>query len=217
MGKVIQEVKKDRYTEIVCILDRSGSMWTVSDDALGGINQFIKDQKKETGKANLTLILFDNHYEVVYDRVPIKDVEPLDSYEPRGSTALLDAVGKATTTMYKHIQDLPENEKPDNVIITIMTDGQENDSKEYTKGSLKSLIEARTSDGWNYVYLSADENAFHDGVSIGIAAHNTVMYSSSSEGTTNTYGLLSHNISSVRNTGMVDLDTDEFDVTTDGS
>jgi hypothetical protein len=149
----------------VFILDRSGSMETCQDDTIGGFNAFLSEQKALGG--TLTLVLFDHEYQVLYERKPIGDAEPLsrDTFVPRGSTALLDAIGKTIKTVTSN-----------NPTVVILTDGQENSSKEYTKAHIKDLIEQKTKDGWTFVYLGANQDAFAEAGGLGISPAATVNY-----------------------------------------
>jgi len=121
--------------EIGFVLDRSGSMNAMKEEAIGGINAFLESQQKLPGEARLTLVLFDHEYIVTYDGVPIKDVPPLDShsYVPRGTTALLDAIGRTINTIGERLDKTPEPERPGKVIVAILTDGLENASQEFKR------------------------------------------------------------------------------------
>lgn len=143
----------------VFILDRSGSMECCWDDTIGGFNAFVNEQKAVGG--TLSLVQFDHEYLEVYSSKPIDDVAPLtrETFTPRGSTALLDAIGKA-------IKNVKGDAKP---IVVILTDGHENASHEYTKSHIKDLVEQKTKDGWTFAYLGANQDAFAEAGSIGIA------------------------------------------------
>ena len=165
---------------IVFVLDRSGSMSSVANDAAGGFNQFVEAQKKAKVKPLITLIQFDTAYEVNCEKVALKDAPVLtvgENYIPRGMTALNDALGKAITTH--------EDEK--HVIVGVMTDGQENSSHEFSKDALKSLIERKQKDGWEFHYLSSDLNAFSDAGQLGILKQNTVNMTNDSAGARSAY------------------------------
>lgn len=149
----------------VFLLDRSGSMESCWDDTIGGFNAFVEEQKALGG--SLTLIQFDHEYLVSYKDVPVKDVKPLtrETFKPRGSTALLDAIGRT----------IKETTSPSPIII-ILTDGHENASHEYTKAHIKDLVEARQKAGWTFLYLGANQDAFAEAGSIGIAPQGTMNY-----------------------------------------
>ena len=150
----------------VFLLDRSGSMETCWDDTIGGFNAFVQDQKALGG--TLTLIQFDHEYTVSYSAVPIAEVNPLtrETFKPRGSTALLDAIGRM-------IKEWKGATKP---TVVIFTDGLENASRVYTKAHIKDLIDARQKDGWTFVYLGANQDAFEEAASIGVAPQGTVNF-----------------------------------------
>lgn len=152
--------------ERIFILDRSGSMETCLDDTIGGFNAFARDQIPFGG--TLSLVLFDHEYTPVYTRKPIADVEPLnhETYKPRGSTALLDAIGRT----------IKDNWNRNTPTVIILTDGQENSSHTHTKAHIKDLIEERQRAGWNFVYLGANQDAFAEAGSIGIAPTCTMNY-----------------------------------------
>ncbi len=145
-------------TEIAFVLDRSGSMETMKAEAIGGFNHFISEQKKESGQVRFTLVLFDNLYEVPIDHVPLDKVPPLngDTYTPRGSTALLDAMGRTIDEIGQRLAKTPEEQRPSKVIIACMTDGFENASRQYSNEQISAMIEhQRTKYSWEFVFLGA--------------------------------------------------------------
>jgi uncharacterized protein YegL len=152
--------------ERIFILDRSGSMDSCLDDTIGGFNAFVREQIPIGG--TLTLVLFDHEYTSVYSRKPINEVEPLtrETFMPRGSTALMDAIGRT-------IKDNWSRNRP---TVVILTDGQENSSHQYTKAHIKDLIEERQREGWTFVYLGANQDAFAEAGGLGIASCTTVNY-----------------------------------------
>jgi uncharacterized protein YegL len=168
---------RNDLTEIILIVDRSGSMQSCREDAEGGINSFIDDQKKEPNEARFTLVQFDTEYEFVHSGTPIKDV-PKFTLTPRGWTALLDAVGRAINETGKRLSDLPEDQRPGLVTVVIVTDGLENSSKEFKAAQVKEMIERqRTQYNWKFLFLGADENAVAQGVSMGIDPTAAAKYS----------------------------------------
>jgi Mg-chelatase subunit ChlD len=150
----------------IFLLDRSGSMETCWDDTIGGYNSLVKEQAAFGG--TMTLVQFDHEYTVTYNQRPISEVEPLsrETYKPRGSTALLDAVGR---TIKAWASAAPPT-------IIILTDGQENSSHKYTKEHIKDLISERQKDGWQFVYLGANQDAFAEAGAMGIAPTCTMNY-----------------------------------------
>lgn len=150
----------------IFLLDRSGSMESCWDDTIGGYNALVKEQAAFSG--TMTLVQFDHEYTVTYNQRPINEVEPLtrETYKPRGSTALLDAIGRTIKAW--------SGESPPTIII--LTDGQENSSHKYTKAHIKDLISERQKDGWQFVYLGANQDAFSEAGSMGIAPTCTMNY-----------------------------------------
>jgi hypothetical protein len=150
----------------IFLLDRSGSMETCWDDTIGGYNAFIKEQAPLGG--DMTLVLFDHEYTEVYTRRPMADIEPLtrETYTPRGSTALLDAIGRT-------IKEWNAETAP---TVIILTDGLENASTKFTKVHIKDLIDVKTAEGWQFVYLGANQDAFAEARSIGIGAGHTLNF-----------------------------------------
>ena len=154
----LADVKKDRM-EVVFILDRSGSMEGLEADTIGGFNSTLNKQKKEGGSVIWSTVLFDDRYEVIHDRLPIESIQPLteNEYYVRGCTALLDAIGRTVTTL----KDVHKKEEvmPEKTLFVITTDGMENASKEFTYRQVKSLIEAQTASGWEFMFLGANMDA----------------------------------------------------------
>lgn len=150
----------------IFLLDRSGSMETCWDDTIGGYNSFVKDQAEFGG--TMTLVQFDHEYSVTYSKTPMGEVVPLtrETYKPRGSTALLDAIGRT-------IKEWNEEAAP---TVIILTDGIENSSHNFTKPHIKDLIELKTKDGWQFVYLGANQDAFAEASAMGIAPTCTMNY-----------------------------------------
>jgi hypothetical protein len=163
-------------TDITVVLDRSGSMSSIKDDAEGGLNTFIKEQAKQPGSALFTLVQFDTEYEFVHRAVPISEV-PHCTLVPRGATALLDAVGRAIIETGDRLKNINENDRPGLVIIVILTDGLENQSREFTKDKVKEMIKQQSEVyKWQFVYLGANQDAFAEAGGIGIAASSSANY-----------------------------------------
>ncbi|MBX7104668.1 MAG: VWA domain-containing protein [Gemmataceae bacterium] len=156
-------------TDITLVVDRSGSMAAIQADAEGGINTFIRGQSSETGVALLTLVQFDTEYEFVHRGVPINSV-PEYKLVPRGSTALLDAVGRAIQETGQRLAAMPEAERPGLVVFVIVTDGHENASREYTKARIKEMIAHQQSVyKWQFTFLGANQDAFAEAAAMGMA------------------------------------------------
>ena len=179
-------------TEIVIVLDRSGSMSAICSDAIGGFNNFIREQKKLPGKANLTLAQFDNEYEIVHEHVPLKDVPELtdETYHPRATTALLDAIGR---TIVK-----ADELKTKQVSFVILTDGCENASREYNRSQIFDLIKNRTESGWQFVFLAANQDAIQAGGDIGIAKGQSLTFAHTGDGVKAAYSMTSSQVAGYR-------------------
>ena len=173
-------------TEIVFILDRSGSMSGLESDTIGGFNSMIKKQQKELeGNALVSTILFDHESIVLHDRIPIAEVKPLTEkdYETRGTTALLDAVGDAV----KHIKNVHkyarEEDRPEKTLFVITTDGMENASEHFSYRDIKELIGTQKESGWEFIFLGANIDAIEVAGHLGIDARRAVNYHADSRGT----------------------------------
>ena len=178
------DVPTNEKTHIICILDRSGSMSSIMDDSIGGFNTFLKQQKELPDEATITIALFDDKYELLYDNVNIKKAKELTSNDwyPRGMTALYDAVGKTINTEKAKFATLDKKDKPNKVLVCIVTDGYENSSQEFDINDIKKLIKNCEKDDWNFIYLAANQSAFDVGTSFGVSAGNTFTYTTSSAG-----------------------------------
>ncbi len=163
-------------THLYFLLDRSGSMQSIKDDTEGGFNAFIEEQRKQPGDCRVTLAQFDDQYDEVYRDLPLADVPPLQ-LQPRGSTALLDSIGRLVGEAGARLAALPEEQRPGIVVVGIMTDGHENASRELTHPQVKQLIERQSTDySWQFLYLGADQDAIEVGSSIGVSAAHSMTY-----------------------------------------
>ena len=175
---------KKGLTELVFILDRSGSMGGLESDTIGGFNGMLQKQKKEEGEANVTTVLFDDQIDIIHDRFPIDVVKPLteEDYYVRGCTALLDAVG-STVKKVENIQNrLPEELRAEKIIFVITTDGQENASQEYSAKMVKKMIEQNQEKGWQFLFLGANIDAVGEAEKLGIRRTHAVKYRNDSKG-----------------------------------
>lgn len=162
-------------TSIVMILDKSGSMESMRSDVIGGFNTFLDEQKQEGDNAELTMIQFDTRYDVKYVCKPLSEVQPLTpaDYVPGGSTALLDAVGRAINEVGADLARRAEAERPNKVFVGIFTDGQENSSKEFNKAQIKEMIEhQQTKYSWVFQFFGTGIDAFDEARQLGIDADN---------------------------------------------
>ena len=192
---------KSNITEIVFILDRSGSMSGLEKDTIGGFNSLIEKQKKEEGTAYISTVLFDNHSEVLHDRVPLDRIKPMteEEYYVRGCTALLDAVGGAIHHIGNvHKYARPED-RPSKTLFIITTDGMENASRRYTADKVKAMISRQKEKyGWEFLFLGANIDAVETAGKFGIERDMAVDYNCDKEGTALNYEVLSDTISQVR-------------------
>lgn len=192
---------KKGLTELVFILDRSGSMSGLEADTIGGFNSLINKQKMEEGEALLSTVLFDDRAEVLYDRVPLNRIEPMNDkqYYVRGCTALLDALGGAIHHIGNVHKYAREEDRPEKTIFIITTDGMENASRRYTYKKVKSMVEhQRNKYGWEFLFLGANMDAIEVAGRFGVQANRAVNYECDSEGTQLNYDVLSKAVSRVR-------------------
>ena len=192
---------KKNLTEIVFILDRSGSMAGLEDDTIGGFNAMIEKQRKEAGEALVSTVLFDHETEVIHDRVDIRRIEPITrkEYYVRGSTALLDAVGGAIHHIGNVHKYAREEDRPEKTLFVITTDGMENASRKYSYARLKAMIERqKEKHGWEFLFLGANIDAAREAARFGIGADCAANYHADSEGTNVIYETVSEAITQVR-------------------
>ena len=163
-------------TRLVFLLDRSGSMRSIQSDIEGGFAAFIDGQRAAADRCTVTLAQFDDHFEVVYRDVDLDRVPPL-ALQPRGRTALLDAMGRLITELSADIAALPEEQRPGSVIVAIMTDGLENASVEWTHPAVKALVTLHTDQfDWQFVYMGADQDAIEVGARLGVKREQSLTY-----------------------------------------
>ena len=186
-------------THIVFVLDESGSMSSIANDAVGGFNQFVAEQKTVPGKAKMSLIKFNSQVNRVFTDVKMKNVEPLalhESYYPSGMTALNDAIGMA----------INDKKGKKNVMIVVMTDGEENSSREFNNEMIKKEIKKHTKKGWEFMYLGANVDAFSEGSSRGFAANMSQDFTADAMGVRSAYAGASLSATAYR--ARVDSQTD---------
>jgi len=192
---------KTNLTELVFILDRSGSMGGLESDTIGGFNSMLAKQQAEPGECRITTVLFDHEYEVLHDRIDIKAVSPITEreYFVRGSTALLDAVGRTINKIGGVQKNTAEDYRADKVLFVITTDGMENASREFTYEKIKEMIERQKSKyGWEFIFLGANIDAVATAERFGIDPSRAQNFHNDSEGVATNYRVLSETVACFR-------------------
>ena len=199
--------KANKRTEIVFILDRSGSMGGLEGDTIGGYNSFLEKQQKKKREARITTVLFDDQYELLHDRLDLQAVGPIteEDYFVRGSTALLDAIGKSI----QKITNAQKQSKPEfragNVIFVITTDGMENASREYSYDKIKEMVEEKKAEfGWEFIFLGANIDAIETGKRFGIARNRVSYYMADEVGIAANFSSINEAVDSFMEHGEVD-------------
>lgn len=172
-------------TYIAFILDRSGSMQSMTEEAIGGFNAFIEEQKKEEGDVRISLILFDHEYSPTITDVPIEEMPSLTTkdYVPRGMTALLDAMGRTIDDLGKHLADLPEADRPGDVIVVTLTDGLENSSRDYSRSRVAEMVKHQEDKyGWEFIFMGASLESIKEAEALNVKRGSSHLYSSVEEG-----------------------------------
>ena len=204
---------KNNITEIVFILDRSGSMSGFESDTIGGFNATIEKQKEQDGKVYVSTVLFDNESEVIHDRIDINEIKRMTrrDYQVRGCTALLDAIGGAI----HHIGNIHKYARPEDVpehtIFIITTDGMENASHRYSSEKVKEMIKRRTEKyGWEFIFLAANIGAVETAENIGIRKERAANYCQTKEGVYRSYCAMSEAITTVRRNRAKDMNLEDY-------
>jgi hypothetical protein len=187
-------------TEIIFLLDRSGSMAGLEDDSIGGFNAFVKKQSELEGETLVTTVLFDDEYEVLWNGYKACDVKLTENeYFVRGSTALLDAVGKSILDVGYRLSKAPVEKRPGKVIFVITTDGMENASREFTHKKVKELIKHQQEKyNWEFIFMGANIDAAKEAGNIGIEKHNAYSFQATEEGVEAMYCQISEVVSEKR-------------------
>lgn len=196
---------KKGLTELVFILDKSGSMSGLEADTIGGFNSMLEKQKAVDGECYITTVLFDNNYELLHDRIDIKAVSPISEkeYQVGGSTALLDAIGRTIHKISNAQKNTAEEYRAEKIMFVIITDGEENSSREYTAEKIKFQIELS---GWEFIFLGANIDAVQTAGKFGIAPERAVDYLADSQGTELNFKAMASAVATFRESGTIDED-----------
>lgn len=193
---------KQNFTSISVVLDRSGSMSSVLESTIEGFNTFIKEQRDAAiGECIVSLHQFDNEYSTDYECLPVTEVKNLDttSFVPRGTTALYDGIGRTIDSLGEKLAAMDENERPDTIIIAILTDGGENASRDYKIDRINEMIKTQTDVyNWEFVFLGANQDALSTATNFGISTQNSMTYASNARGTRAAFSSLSAGVSRKR-------------------
>jgi len=198
---------KQGLTELVFILDKSGSMGGLEADTIGGYNSMLAKQQAVEGECRITTVLFDNNYELLHDRIDIKAVSPMTDkqYQVGGSTALLDAIGRTINKIGNAQKNTAEEYRAQKVMFVIITDGEENSSREFSADRVKELIERqKTKYGWEFIFLGANIDAVQTATRFGIGADRAVDYIADDKGTELNFSVMARALTGFRGTGTVD-------------
>lgn len=195
-----------KATELVFILDKSGSMAGLESDTIGGFNAMLKKQKEVPGECRITTVLFDNHYELLHDRIDLRAVGPMTEREYRvgGSTALLDAIGLTIEKLVSVQKNTAESYRAENVMFVIITDGEENSSRRFSSDRVKAMIEhEKEKYGWEFVFLGANIDAVETAGKFGISADRAVDYVPDGRGTELNFQMMSEAVADFRETRVL--------------
>ena len=195
------------YTALMLIVDRSGSMSSIRDDMVGGLTTLVEEQKKQPGLLTISMVSFDNQIELQH-QMATPDAVTIE-LEPRGGTALYDAMGFGLNTLQADIDALPDHAKPETVQVVVVTDGHENASAEYTGKTVKRLVEEKTKDNWDIVFLGANQDAVMKAAELGIERDRSMTYGANRGGVTNATESLNRYVSDRRRSGQTAFSPDE--------
>lgn len=200
---------KKNLAELIFVLDRSGSMSGLESDTIGGYNAMLQKQMDAEGEAFVTTVLFDDKFELLHDRINLKGVRPITEkeYFVRGTTALLDAVGKSVQKIINVQKNTSEDEKAEKILFVITTDGLENASREYSYSKIKSMIEKQRNEyGWEFIFLGANIDAISEAEKFGIDSNHAAQFHNDKEGIELNYKVVSEAICELRSNKMLSRD-----------
>jgi uncharacterized protein YegL len=185
-------------TEVILILDRSGSMHSIKSDIEGGLKAFIEKQVSMEGECYVSLYQFDDKFESVFQNRNILSVGDIP-LNPRGNTALFDAIGKSTNLVGERLASTPEKDRPAKVIVVVLTDGYENASKEFTRDTIQKIVKHQTEKyNWSFIFLGANQDAVLSGTNLGMSAGSSLTYAANAVGVGNTFNILASGVSCLR-------------------
>ncbi len=189
-------MSNNNKTLIGILTDRSGSMRNIQDDVIGGFNTFLEEQKNQPGECLMTYAQFDDQYDEVFQNVDIQQVKPLtkETFIPRGMTALLDAWGRFMGTLQESIVNMDKEDRPDNVVVVVITDGLENKSKEFKRPQIFDMIADRKAEGWSFTFLAANQDAVAEASHYGIAADQALSFGANPAGVNASYAAVSRSV-----------------------
>lgn len=193
----------NKLTHVAFIIDKSGSMAPYQKDTIGGFNRMIADQRKTGNRVEVTLVTFDTEHRMVFKALDVEHVKDLSeaTYAPSGGTALLDAVGITIDKLGKHFAGLSESRRPGKVLFVIITDGEENSSRKFTKAQVQEKVKHQTEKySWAFTYIGANVDAFHEAQSLGLTRGCSVGYTEGHVGTAQVYQLASNMVRSISST-----------------
>ena len=208
-------MSKKNYTHIGIVLDRSGSMASMKKDVIGGFNTFIEEQNKVEGEATITFAQFDTQYDLLQDFTKLSNVPVLTDhvFQPRGSTALLDAMGKSLTDVRSKVKTMDEEERPEKVIFVFITDGEENASHEYNKDRVFKMIEDLRDEeeiNWEFVFIGANQDAIQAGNGLGVRQGRSINYDASGAGTQVMFASLTSGMNNYRSKGLHEVSSADY-------
>ena len=188
-------------TDITIILDRSGSMESVKSDTIGGFNSFLSSQQNTQTEACISLVQFDDQFETLYLDKDINSADKLTemTFQPRGSTALFDAIGRTINAVGNRLAALPETERPDKVLLVIVTDGEENSSNEFSSAKISEMINhQRNAYKWEFMFIGANQDAVLSAQEIGIPMQAALTYAANTQGTQLAFGMMAKKVQNYR-------------------
>ncbi|HHU52886.1 MAG TPA: VWA domain-containing protein [Clostridiaceae bacterium] len=203
---------KKGLTELVFILDKSGSMSGLENDTIGGFNSMLTKQKAIDGECYVTTVFFDHNYELIHDRTDLKAISPITEkeYQVGGSTALLDAIGRTINKITNAQKHIAEDYRAEKVMFVIITDGEENSSREYTAANIRNLIERQKEKyAWEFVFLGANIDAVETAGRYGISSNRAIDYLADSEGTELNFRIMTEAVAAFRDSGTIDEESFE--------